>query len=61
MYGQEVVVPLEYLIPSLHIPAIRNMKKRCTTQEILSQLMKIEEDMIMVGFHQEVQKEKGKA
>jgi hypothetical protein len=31
------------------------------TQEILAQLMELEEDMIMDGFHQEVQKEKEKA
>jgi hypothetical protein len=61
VYGQEAVVPLEYLIPSLCIATITNMTERGTTQEILSQLMELEEDMIMVGFHQEVQKEKDKS
>jgi hypothetical protein len=51
VYGQEVVVPLDYLIPSLSIETITNMTKRGTTLEILSQLMELEEDMIMVGFH----------
>jgi hypothetical protein len=61
VYGQEEVVPLEYLIPSLCIATITNMTKRGTTQDILSQLMELEEDMILVGFHQEVHKSKDKA
>jgi hypothetical protein len=61
VYGKEAVVPLEYLIPSLFIAAITNMKKRGTTQERLSQLMELEEDKIMVGFHEDVQKEKDKS
>jgi hypothetical protein len=61
MYGKEVVVPLEYLIPNLHIVSITNMIEIGSNKEILSQLMELEEDRIMVGFHQEVQKEKDKA
>jgi hypothetical protein len=48
VYGQEVVVPLEYLIPSMHVASITNMIERGTTQEILSQLMELEDNMIMV-------------
>jgi hypothetical protein len=54
VYGQEAVVHLEYLIPIMRIAAIINMTERGATQERLSQLMELEEDMIMVGFHQEV-------
>jgi transposase InsO family protein len=61
VYGHEAVVPLEYLIPSLCIATITNMTERGASQEILAQLMELEEDMIVVGFHQEVQKEKDKA
>jgi hypothetical protein len=61
VYGQEAVVPLEYLIPSLRIASITNMTERGATQEILSQLMKLEEDKIMVVFHQEEHKEKYKS
>ena len=61
MYGQEVVVPLDYLIPSLRIETITNMKERDTTQEILSQLMELEEDLIIASFHQEVHKAKDKS
>jgi len=54
VYGREVVVSLEYLIPSLHVATITNMTKRGAVQKRLSQFMELEEDMIMVGFHQEV-------
>jgi len=51
VYGKEVEVPLDYLIPSLHIATIIDMTKRGTTQEILDQLMELEEDRIIEGFH----------
>jgi len=55
------VVPLEFLVPSLHVGVITNMIERGVVQESLSKLMEIEEDVIMVGFHQEVQKSRDKA
>ena len=61
VYGQEAIVSLDYLISSLCIVAITDMTKRSATQEILAQLMELEEDRIMEGFHQEVQKEKDKS
>jgi hypothetical protein len=61
VYGQEVIVPLDYLIPSLCIETITCMTKRGVAQEILAQLMELEEDKIISGFHQEVQKAKDKA
>jgi hypothetical protein len=51
VYGQEAIFPLEYLIPSLRIAKITNMTKRGATKEILYQLMELEEDIIVVGFH----------
>jgi hypothetical protein len=44
VYGQEAVVPLEFLVPSLHIATITNMIERGVVQERLSQLMEKEED-----------------
>jgi hypothetical protein len=61
VYRQEAVVPLEFLVPIQCVAAITNMTKRGTIQERLSQLMELEEDIILAGFHQEVQKERGKA
>jgi hypothetical protein len=60
VYGQEVVVPLYYLIPIICIETITDMTERGASREILTQLMELEEDMIIVGFHQEVQKAKDK-
>jgi hypothetical protein len=54
VYGKKAVVPIEFLVPSLRITKISNMLERGTTQERLSQLMEMEEDRILVGFHQEV-------
>jgi hypothetical protein len=61
VYGKEVVVPLEFLVPSLRIATITNMTERGTIQERLNQLMIMEEDRILAGFHQEVQKSRDKA
>jgi hypothetical protein len=60
-YGQEEVVPLEVLVPSLHIETITNMTERGIIQERLIKLMELEEYMIMVGFHQEVHKARDKS
>jgi hypothetical protein len=61
VYGQELVVPLEFVVPSLRVISITNMTEQGTIQERLSQLMSMEEDMILVGFHQEVQKSRDKS
>jgi hypothetical protein len=61
VYGQEEVVPLEFLVPILPVAAITNMTERGTIQERLNQLMELEEDRILAGFHQEVQKARAKA
>jgi hypothetical protein len=55
------VVPLEFLVPSLRIATITNMTEKGAEQERLNQLMIMEEDRILVGFHQEVQKERDKS
>jgi hypothetical protein len=61
VYGQEVVVPLEFLVPSLHVAPITNMTERGTMQERLNKLTIMEEDMILAGFHQEVHKARDKS
>jgi transposase InsO family protein len=52
VYGQEAVVPLDYLLPILHIASITDMTENGTMQERLTQLVELEEDKIMAGFHQ---------
>jgi hypothetical protein len=61
VYGQESVIPLEFSVPSLRVAAITNMTERGAVHERLSQLMEMEEDNIMAGFHQEVHKVRDKA
>jgi hypothetical protein len=61
VYGKVAVVPLEFLVHNLHIAAIINMTERGTVKERLIQLMEMEEDMILAGFHQEVQKSRDKS
>jgi hypothetical protein len=61
VYGQEAVVPLDHFIPSMCIVVITDMIESGATQEILAQLMGLKEDIIMAGFHKEVQKAKDKA
>jgi hypothetical protein len=61
VYGQEALVPLEFLVPSLCVVAITQMIEQGAVQERLNQLMTMEEDHILVGFHQQVQKERDKS
>ena len=57
VYGQEVVMPMEYIIPSLRIAQITEMADTYTMNERLAQLLTLEEDRFITGFHQKVQKE----
>jgi hypothetical protein len=61
VYGLEVVVPMEYLVPSLKIVAFTDMDDTGTIHERLSQLVELEEDRFIAGFHQQIQKEREKA
>jgi hypothetical protein len=60
VYGNEAMVLLEFLVPSLCITTITNMKERGVVHERLSQLMEMEEDRVLAGFHQEVHKSRDK-
>jgi hypothetical protein len=61
VYGQEAVVPLEFLVPILRVATIMNMTEKGVVQERLSQIMEHEEYRILEGFHQEVQNARDKA
>ena len=61
VYGLEAVVPMEYLVPSLRIIAFTHMDDIGIVQERLMQLVELEEDRFIAGFHQHVQKESEKA
>jgi hypothetical protein len=52
---------MEYLVPSLRITAFMDMDDTGVVQERLTQLVELEEDRFIAGFHQQVQKEREKA
>jgi hypothetical protein len=54
VYGLEEVVPMEYLVPSLRIVAFTDMDDTGVVKERLAQLVKMEEDKFILGFHQQV-------
>jgi hypothetical protein len=60
-YGQEAIVPLEFLVPSLCIATITQMTEQGAIQERMNQLLSMEEDRILAGFHQQVQKSREKS
>jgi hypothetical protein len=61
VYGIEAFVPMEYLVPSLRIFSFTDMDDPGVVQERLQHLVELEEDRFVVGFHQQVQKEREKA
>jgi len=44
VYGQEVIMSMEYIVPSLRIAAVMNMVDSDIMEEILEQLLALEED-----------------
>jgi hypothetical protein len=58
VYGLEVVVPMEYLVPSLRITTFTGMDDTSIVQDRLAQLMELEEHRFISGFHYQVQKER---
>ena len=61
VYGVEVVMPMEYIVPSLRIASLTEMMNCGALEERLPQLAKLEDDRFLAGFHQQVQKEHEKA
>ena len=60
-YGQEVVMPMEFIVPSLRVASLTDMVDEDTVNERLLHLVGLEEDHFIAGFHQLVQKEREKA
>jgi len=61
VYGIELVMTMEYIVPSLRIAALTKMADCETLEERLAQIMELKEDCFLAGFHQQVQKECEKA
>jgi hypothetical protein len=50
-FGQEAVIPMEFLIPSLCIAEMENLTDSGVVEERLALLLLLEEDRLIVGFH----------
>lgn len=50
VYEVEVVMPMEYIVPSLHIEKLIGMTDRGALEERLVQLDELEEESFLVGF-----------
>ena len=61
VYGQEAVMPMQYILPSLRIAQITRMDDTDTVDERLAQLLSLEEDRFIASFHQKVQKAREKS
>jgi transposase InsO family protein len=54
VYGLEAIVPMEYLVLSLRIVSFTDMDDTRVVQERLAQLVELEEDIFVAGFHHQV-------
>lgn len=61
VYGQEVVVPMEFIVTSFRIIAFTDMEDTTVEAEHMSQLLELEEDSFIAGFQQKVQNVRDKA
>ena len=52
VYGQEVVMPMEYIVPNLKIVALTNLEDEEMVEERLLHLAELEEDRFVARFHQ---------
>ena len=61
VYGQEAVMPMEYIVPSLRISAFTEMDDPNIITERMTKILELEEDIFIAGFQQQVQKAREKA
>ena len=54
-------MPMEYIVPSLKIATLTDMVDEETINERLLNLVELEEDRFVAGFHHQVQKNREKA
>ena len=52
VYGQEAMMPMEHIIPSLRITTFTDMVDPNIMKERMSQLIALEEDIFIVRVHQ---------
>ena len=61
VYGQEAVMPMEYIVLSFHIAVETEMDDAEALEESIAQLIHLEEDRFIAGFNQRVAKDRQKA
>jgi len=54
VYGQEAVMPMEYIMPNLRIVAVIEMTDWDTMEEHLMKILELEEYLFLAGFDQQV-------
>ena len=60
-YGKDVVMPMEYIVPSLGIAMLIDMENEETLSERLMHVVELEEGRFIARFHKQVQKKREKA
>ena len=61
VYGKEAIMPMEYIVPSLWIAIAIGIDDAEALEECIAQLIQLEEDHFVVGFHRCVEKDQQKA
>jgi len=61
VYGQEVVMLMEYIVPNLCISTLTDLIESGAKAKKMSLLLELEEDKFIAGFQQQVQKVREKA
>ena len=57
VYGKELVMPMEYIVPSMRIFSTTGMDNVEALEECIVQLIHLEEDHFVAGFHHRIQKD----
>jgi hypothetical protein len=61
VYGKEAVMLMDFIVPSLRVAAITDLLDSGALEERFSQLVQLEENRFVTGFHQQVQNAREKA
>ena len=54
-------MPMEYIVPSLRIAIATSMDNVKALEERVAQLIQLEDDLFIAGFHQRIEKDRQKA
>ena len=54
VYGKEVVLPMDFIVSILRVDTYIGMDDTGEIEERFSQLLQLEEDGFIIGFHQQV-------